>query len=77
MNWKGENFYTGNRVHVFMQLDNRAVRAWIESHQGKKAYFVLERTRLPSFRGLMERREVQELTNERDCNKFVLVSAVL
>jgi 4-amino-4-deoxy-L-arabinose transferase-like glycosyltransferase len=77
MNWKGENFYTGNRVRVFTQLDNRAVRTWIESHDGEKAFFVLERTRLTSFRGLMAEREVEELTTERDCNKFVLVSAEL
>ena len=31
MNWKGENFYTGNRVNVFVQLDNRALRRDIPS----------------------------------------------
>lgn len=77
MNWKGENFYTGNRVHVFKQLDNRAVLEWVAKNEGTRAFFALERTRLPSFRGLMQRRAVRELTTERDCNKFVLVEVTL
>ena len=28
MNWKGENFYSGNRVAVFVDLDNTAIRQW-------------------------------------------------
>ncbi len=77
MNWKGENFYTGNRVQVFTSTDNRAVRQWIADHAGTKAFFALERGRLTSFRGLVQGREVRELTTERDCNKFVLVEVVL
>ncbi|MFW5925046.1 MAG: ArnT family glycosyltransferase [Myxococcota bacterium] len=77
MNWKGENFYTGNRVHAFVDLDNRELREWLGQHRGQSAYFVLEHSRLGSFRGLLRDRPVKELTTKRDNNKFVLVRADL
>jgi 4-amino-4-deoxy-L-arabinose transferase-like glycosyltransferase len=73
MNWKGENFYTGNRVYVFAETDNKRIREWLEENKGRKAYFVLEHKRLQSFRNLLPGREVHELSNKRDCNKFLLV----
>jgi len=73
MNWKGENFYTGNRVHVFPQTDNEEIREWLEENKGRKAYVVLEHKRLGSFRKLVPDREVRELSTKRDCNKFLLV----
>ena len=73
MNWKGENFYTGNRVYVFAETDNKRIREWLEDNKGRRAYFVLEHKRLQSFRNLLPGREVHELSNKRDCNKFLLV----
>jgi 4-amino-4-deoxy-L-arabinose transferase-like glycosyltransferase len=73
MNWKGENFYTGNRVYVFAETDNKQIREWLEQNEGRKAYFVLEHKRLKSFRKLVPDREVRELSTKRDCNKFLLV----
>jgi hypothetical protein len=73
MNWKGENFYTGNRVHVFAETDNKAISEWLEENRGSKAYVVLEHKRLGSFRKLVPDREVRELSTKRDCNKFLLV----
>jgi 4-amino-4-deoxy-L-arabinose transferase-like glycosyltransferase len=73
MNWKGENFYTGNRVYVFAETDNKRIRAWLEENEGLTAYFVLEHTRLESFRKLVPDREIRELSTKRDCNKFLLV----
>ena len=73
MNWKGENLYTGNRVYVFAETDNKRVREWLDGNQGRTAYFVLERKRLRSFRKLLGEREIQELSDERENNKFVLV----
>ena len=73
MNWKGENFYTGNRVYVFAETDNERVREWLEENGGRKAFFVLEHKRLGSFRKLVPEREIRELSTKRDCNKFILI----
>jgi len=73
MNWKGENFYTGNRVRAFVDLDNVKIREWIEENRGITAYFVLEYSRLGSFRSLLRGREVEEITDKRVNNKFLMV----
>jgi len=73
MNWKGENFYTGNRVYVFAETDNKRIRKWLDENDDRTAYFVLEHKRLKSFRKLVPGREIRELSTKRDCNKFVLV----
>ncbi|HEX6244848.1 MAG TPA: glycosyltransferase family 39 protein [Polyangiales bacterium] len=73
MNWKGENIYTGNRVHVFVQLDNKAINDWMDKHKQSTAYFVLEHSRLSNFKRMMGRRQVEELSSMRDNNKFILV----
>ena len=73
MNWKGENFYTGNRVHAFVDLDNRKIREWVGEHRGETAYFVFEHTRFGSFRNLMRGKEIEEITDKRLNNKFILV----
>jgi 4-amino-4-deoxy-L-arabinose transferase-like glycosyltransferase len=75
MNWKGENLYTGNRVHVFVQLDNKAIKEWLDDNQGKRAYFVLEHSRLRNFRNMMGKRTIEELSTLRENNKFILVRA--
>jgi 4-amino-4-deoxy-L-arabinose transferase-like glycosyltransferase len=75
MNWKGENLYTGNRVHVFVQLDNKAITKWLDGHKGTRAYFVLEHSRLNNFKRMMGKREVEVLTTPRDNNKFLLARA--
>lgn len=77
MNWKGENFYTGNRVAVFVDLDNQKLRQWIGENHGRRAFFVLEHGRLGTFRGLLPGREVREITTKRENNKFILVEATL
>ena len=73
MNWKGENFYTGNRVYVFAETDNKRIRDWLEENEGRTAYFVLEHKRLEKFRKLVPEREIRELSSKRDNNKFLLV----
>jgi 4-amino-4-deoxy-L-arabinose transferase-like glycosyltransferase len=77
MNWKGENFYTGNRVSVFVDLDNTKLRQWIERNRGKRAFVALEHSRLQNFRNLVAPREVREITGPRDNNKFLLVQVDL
>ena len=75
MNWKGENFYSGNRVHVFVQLDNRALRTWLDENRGRTAYFLLEHSRLNSLRNVMRGSTIEDVTDSRFCNKFILVRA--
>jgi hypothetical protein len=77
MNWKGENFYTGNRVSVFVDLNNSKVEGWIEKRKGSNAFFVLEHGRLDRFKKMVAPRKVDELTRERDNNKFLLVRVAL
>ncbi|MEM9187786.1 MAG: glycosyltransferase family 39 protein [Myxococcota bacterium] len=77
MNWKGENFYSGNRVYAFVDLDNAKVREWMNERRGQKTFFVLEHSRLNSFRGLIGNREVIEHTDKRLNNKFILLEVIL
>lgn len=77
MNWKGENFYTGNRVPVFQQLDNKRIKKYIDSHGGQRTFFLLEHKRLDRFKRLLAPRVVDVRSTEYENNKFVLVSARL
>jgi len=74
MNWKGENFYTGNRAYVFAETDNKRIEKWIADNEGRRVYVVLERKRLARFEKLVPGREVRALSTRRDNNKFVLVT---
>ena len=74
MNWKGENFYTGNRVYAFAETDNKRIKKWFSDNEGRRVYVVLERKRLARFEKLVPGREVRELSTTRDNNKFVLVT---
>jgi 4-amino-4-deoxy-L-arabinose transferase-like glycosyltransferase len=73
MNWKGENFYSGNRVYAFVDLDNRRLQEWVRQHPGQRVWFLLEHSRLASLRGVLRGAQVQPITDERLDNKFVLV----
>jgi hypothetical protein len=73
MNWKGENIYSGNRVHVFVQLDNKQLNEWMGQHPNSTAYFLLEHSRLTNFKRALGKRQVEELSTMRENNKFILV----
>jgi 4-amino-4-deoxy-L-arabinose transferase-like glycosyltransferase len=77
MNWKGENFYTGNRVHVFVELDNKALLEWVGKHTGTGVFLVLEHGRLDRLKHVLAPRKIDALTTLRDDNKFVLVHTTL
>jgi hypothetical protein len=78
MNWKGENFYTGNRAYVFVDLDNKALQDWIGKNAGKNAFFVLEHSRLGRLKSLLgSSRNLESLTSEHDNNKFILTKVKL
>lgn len=74
MNWKGENFYTGNRVHVFAETNNKRLEKWLEQNQGRRIYVLLERKRLERFTKLVRDGAVTVLSTPRDNNKVVLVT---
>ncbi|MEM7138800.1 MAG: glycosyltransferase family 39 protein [Myxococcota bacterium] len=74
MNWKGENFYTGNRVFAFPELDNERLEAWLAENEGRLVYVVLEHKRLPKFRRLIGDRAIRTLSDDRESNKFLLVA---
>jgi 4-amino-4-deoxy-L-arabinose transferase-like glycosyltransferase len=73
MNWKGENFYTGNHVEKFVDLDNAKFRQWIERHRGAHAFVMFEHSRMESFRSLVSPRVVTPVTGMRENNKFLMV----
>lgn len=77
LNWKGENFYTGNATLTFVDLDNRRLNEWIRQHPGQRAYFVLEHGRLASLRSTLRGARIEEVTTMRDDNKFILIRADL
>ncbi len=79
MNWKGENFYTGNHIPAFVST-GASFTEWLkkEKEKGTKViYFVTEHSRLGGLRSEVQGKTYSELTDKRVCNKFVLVRAEL
>ena len=73
MNWKGENYYTGNRVHVFAKLDNVELKKWLKNNDGRVAFVIFERKRMASFKKIIAHRSFETLTSPKNNHKFVLV----
>lgn len=89
MYWRGENFYTCNQIydHRIEQSEKTAfcgdknvekMQAYFSSHRGKRVYFLIERHRLDSLRGLLpeEARKSLEVVDESN-NKVYLARAQL
>ncbi len=79
MNWKGENFYTGNHVPAFVSSGS-AFTDWLKKEKEKGArvmYFVTEHSRVGGLKSEVQGKSYSELTDKRLCNKFVLVRAEL
>ena len=79
MNWKGENFYTGNKIPAFVS-SGASFTDWLKKEKEKGAkvmYFVTEHSRLGGLRSEVQAKAYTELTDKRICNKFVLVRAEL
>ena len=76
MNWKGENFYTGNRLPAFVSSGEQ-FKQWISSQKSKgenTMFFITEHSRVQSLRAELENPGVfEKLTNSKLNNKFVLV----
>jgi 4-amino-4-deoxy-L-arabinose transferase-like glycosyltransferase len=79
MNWKGENFYTGNRVPAFVSTGS-TFTTWLKQKrdQGQKVmYFITEHGRVGGLKGEVGAKAYREVTDKNLCNKFVLVRAEL
>jgi hypothetical protein len=84
MNWKGENFYTSNRIPQFgtptPPPGTPTLPAWIKQQREKGAtvmYFVTEHNRVGALRAELQPNRLDEMTTKTDCNQFVLVRAEL
>jgi 4-amino-4-deoxy-L-arabinose transferase-like glycosyltransferase len=86
LNWKGENFYTGNHVAQFVS-SGATFAQWIRTERGKGTrvmYVVTESGRVGGLRSEItaalsaeSRPTVREITTRADSNQFVLVKAEL
>ncbi len=79
MNWKGENFYTGNKIPAFVSSGAK-FQTWLKEQRekgGKVMYFITEHSRMGGLRSEVGGKAYKELTDKALCNKFVLVRAEL
>lgn len=79
MNWKGENFYTGNRIPAFVS-SGANFQKWLKEQKDKGhkvMYFVTEHSRTGGLRSEVQGKGYKEITDRTLCNKFVLVRAEL
>jgi 4-amino-4-deoxy-L-arabinose transferase-like glycosyltransferase len=79
MNWKGESFYTGSQLAIFID-SGKSFRDWVleRRRRGERTVYVLLPTpRLASVRAeLKGARSVEVLSTEADNNKFSLLRVV-
>jgi 4-amino-4-deoxy-L-arabinose transferase-like glycosyltransferase len=79
MNWKGENFYTGNHVPAFVSTGS-TFTTWLKKKKDegvKVMYFITEHGRIGGLKGEVAAKAYREVTDKTLCNKFVLVRAEL
>ncbi len=70
MNWKGENFFTGNRVVVHVSTKNKNFEKWVDKHRGERHFFITEQQR---FRRMSKRAKAASGAIEPladTCNKY-------
>jgi 4-amino-4-deoxy-L-arabinose transferase-like glycosyltransferase len=84
LNWKGENFYTSNRIAQFgtptVPPNTPKLPAWTTEQKQKGArvmYFVTEHNRVAGLRKEVAAKSVREVTTREDSNQFVLVRVEL
>ena len=79
MNWKGENFYTGNHIPAFVST-GATFTNWMKKKRDEGAkvmYFVTEHGRVGGLKSEVAAKAYREVTDKALCNKFVLVRAEL
>ncbi len=78
MNWKGENFYTGNRIPAFVTTGSKFEK-WLKAQRKagtRKLYFVLEHARFGALKGeLGSGYRLAKVTDRVVNDKFLLVRA--
>ncbi len=84
MNWKGENFYAGNRVAIFLNGRNN-LRDYLASHRKAKHFAICEHSRLGELRAEVGRAggpnapisyRVEPRSTVEEDDKFLLVEIV-
>jgi 4-amino-4-deoxy-L-arabinose transferase-like glycosyltransferase len=79
MNWKGENFYTGNHVPAFVS-SGATFQTWLKKKKDEGAkvmYFITEHSRTSGLRSEVAGKSYKEITDKALNNKFVVVRAEL
>jgi 4-amino-4-deoxy-L-arabinose transferase-like glycosyltransferase len=79
MNWKGENFYTGNHVPAFVST-GQTFTNWMKKKReegAKVMFFITEHGRIGGLKSEVAAKSYREITDKTLCNKFVLVRAEL
>ncbi len=79
MNWKGENFYTGNHIPAFVST-GQTFTNWMKKKRedgAKVMYFITEHGRVGGLKSEVAGKSYREVTDKTLCNKFVLVRAEL
>ncbi len=79
MNWKGENFYTGNKIPAFVSTGS-TFTTWLKKQRDagvKVMYFITEHGRIGGLKGEVAAKAYREVTDKTLCNKFILVRAEL
>ncbi|MBL8683003.1 MAG: glycosyltransferase family 39 protein [Myxococcales bacterium] len=82
MNWKGENFYTGNHAVMLecgLPLCRERTPDWLRRHRGQRVFFVTEHSRSSSIISQVRTAggTANAITNEIDNNKFVIIEGRL
>jgi hypothetical protein len=79
MNWKGENFYTGNHIPVFVST-GAPFTTWLKAQRDKGAkvmFFITEHSRVGGLKNEVKAKSYKEITDRTLDNKFVVVRAEL
>jgi hypothetical protein len=79
MNWKGENFYTGNHIPAFVSTGS-TFTTWLKKKKDEGAkvmYFITEHGRIGGMKSEIAAKSYREVTDKNLCNKFILVRAEL
>ena len=82
MNWKGENFYSGNRAvaeECGLKYCTGSTLEFIRAHPGQRMFFVTEHGRVSGLLSTIRTHggDGQQVSTEEENNKFVLVEATL
>jgi 4-amino-4-deoxy-L-arabinose transferase-like glycosyltransferase len=81
--WRGENFYTRNEIYnnpeqaerwAWVEPTQLAPAAWLERHKGRRIFFLVERTKLETVRGILPVASRQLDVVDDSNNKLILVS---